>query len=372
MGARLGAGRRKGNALAAKDDPVAAMEITSVAEALEWHAAHCDRSDSPITARVIRSLLAVMETDTVSGRRLKSWAGQGIEDALALRVTGGLHFLCLTGEDKRLEPVFAGLVTDQAQVDAIVCAAVEQCDYVLLPWFDGPPQTNEAGRSANIMAALLWLSSRLGPKFELTEIGASAGINTMMDRYFYDLGGTTAGPAGSPMRIAPEWRGYAPPQAEVEITEIAGCDIAPVDLTDPAQAQRLKAYIWADAQQRMARMDTAIAMASETPPNLVQMDAAEFVRQRLARTQQEGVTRVLFHTIMWQYLPQETRDAIRTMMAEAGARATTDRPLAWIRVETNRETFRHELTVKYWPGGEEVLELGEAHPHAAWVKWQGA
>ena len=88
--------------LASKDDlkvseKPAAMEISSVAEALNWHAAHCERSDAPITARVIRSLLAVMQTDTATGRRLANWAGKGIEDALALRAVGGIHSLCLTG-----------------------------------------------------------------------------------------------------------------------------------------------------------------------------------------------------------------------------------------------------------------------------------
>ncbi len=345
------------------------MEIPTIAEALEWHAAHCDRSDAPITARVIRSLVAVMESDTATGRRLKSWQGQAIEDALALRVAAGIHSLYLAGEEPRLEPVYTGLVTDQGQVNAIVLEAVETCDHMVLPWFDGPPQTNEAGRSASIMAALLWLSERLGPKFELTEIGASAGINTMMARYHYDLGGTTAGPSLSSMQIKPEWRGEAPPQAEVQITDIAACDIAPVDLTDERQANRLKAYIWADAQVRMARMDAAIAMARRMPPDLVRMDAADFLRQRLSRPQEDGVTRVLFHTIMWQYLPHSTRDAITDMMNAAGASATREKPLAWIRLETNRETFRHELSVKYWPGGEEVVQLGEAHPHGAWVRW---
>ena len=208
--------------MAAKDQGTAAMEIDSVAETLEWHARHCDRAGAPITARVIRSLLAVMKLDTASGRRLANWAGKGIEDALALRVVGGLHFLCLSGQEPRLQPVFTGLVSDQASVDRLVCEAAERFDHVLLPWFDGPPQTNEAGRSASVMAALLWLSQRVGPRFELIEIGASAGINTMMARYFYDLGGTKAGPSLSSMRICPEWRGPPPPQAEVEIVAVAG------------------------------------------------------------------------------------------------------------------------------------------------------
>ena len=52
---------------------------------------------------------------------------------------------------------------------------------------------------------------------------------------------------------------------------------------------------------------------------------------------------------------------------------TEDKPLAWIRLETNRKTFKHELSVRYWPGGgEDWALLAEAHPHGAWVEWRGA
>ncbi|BBC73785.1 conserved hypothetical protein [Altererythrobacter sp. B11] len=348
------------------------MEITDVREAIAWQADHAERAFAPRTARVIRAEGAILDTDTGLARRMNNWQGLSLEDAMPLRVAGGLHHLFLSGEDRRLEPVYAGLTTDQAAVDAIVADLARQYDARLMPWLDHPPQTNEAGRSASIMAGLLWLSQQLGPRFELNEIGASAGINTMMGRYFYDLGGVTAGPSLSRMRITPEWRGAPPPSASVEIVAIKGCDIAPVDLTDPAQALRLKAYVWADAAERMARLDTAIAMAETAAPDLVRADAGAFVEDMLAAPQEEGVTRVLFHSVMWQYLPAHTREAITSAMEQAGARATAERPLAWIRLETNRATFRHELSIRYWPGGEEAVIPAEAHPHGAWVEWRGA
>jgi hypothetical protein len=171
------------------------------------------------------------------------------------------------------------------------------------------------------------------------------------------------------MRIAPEWRGPPPPEGEIEIVAIRGSDVAPVDLADPEQALRLKAYVWPDAPERMVRMDAAIALARQHAPDLVSQDAGDFVREMLARTQAAGVTRVLYHSIMWQYLPLATRDAITAAMTGAGAEATRERPLAWIWLEMNRETFAHELKVKYWPGGGEWVTLGNAHPHGAWVKW---
>jgi len=348
------------------------MDIPAVSQALEWQAEHATRANAPCTGRVVRALVAVLGSDTEVARRMNNWPGLTLEAAMPLRIAGGVHHLFLTGDAPQLGPVYAGEVTDQAEIDRIVVTLVETFDARLSPWLDGPPQTNEAGRSASIMAGLLWLSQRLGPKFELNEMGASAGVNTMIERYFYDLGGVQVGPEDSPMRILPEWRGDPPPAGAVEIVAIRGSDIAPVDLADPEQALRLKAYVWAEVTDRIARIDAAIRLAGEKRPDLVRQDAGDFVRDLLARPQEAGITRVLYHSVMWQYLPVETRDAITKAMERAGAAATGERPLAWIKLETNRKTFAHELMVKYWPGGDaEWTLLSQAHPHGAWVNWFG-
>ena len=348
------------------------MAIADVREGFRWQFDHTTRAFAPATARVVLAGLAVMQGSTAFGRAIAAWPRPSLEDALPLRMAGAFHHLFLTGDAPELGPVYAGEITDQTAVDAICVGLATRFDARLLPWLDGPPQTNEAGRAASLMAGLLWLAGRIGPVFELTEIGASAGVNTMMERYFFDLGGVCAGPEGSPMRIVPEWRGPPPPAAPVEIRSIRGCDIAPVDLADPAQALRLKAYVWADAHERMARIDAAIALAAQQRPDLVRADAGDFVAQMLARPQAAGAARVLYHSIMWQYLPPATRDAITAAMESAGAAATAERPLGWVRLETNRETFAHELQVRYWPGGGEWVLLAQAHPHGAWVEWLSA
>ncbi len=348
------------------------MEIEEAAKAIEWQADHATTNGAPCTGRVVRGQRALLYGSTAVGRRIANWPGRPLEDALPLRLAGGHHNLVLTGRDLRLAPVYRGEVTDQAAVDALVLAVTRDHDEALLSWLDGPPQTNEAGRSASIMAALLWLSGRVGPRFELNELGASAGVNTMMERFYFELAGTTAGQPESPMRIVPEWRGPPPPQANVEITSIQGCDRAPVNLADKAQALRLKSYVWAEVTERIARIDAAIALAAERAPDVMEMDAAEWVDQRLIAPQASDTTRVVFHSIVWQYLPPETRARIERAIADAGARATPGRRLAWVMLETNRQTFRHELTVRYWPGGEEPVLLGTAHAHGAWVEWFGA
>lgn len=353
------------------------MAIEEFETALDWQASHAEENDAPCTARVIRALAKVREGDTATGRRVAGWRGLTLKDALPLRFAGGLHYLVLTGEDERLARVYSGQITDQGQVDRLVCELVETFDHLILPWLDGPPQTNEAGRSASIMAGLLWLAHRVQPRFELFELGASAGVNTMIERYRYRLGETEVGPKTSPMRIEPEWRGEGSPPAPpegFEIVSVRGCDVAPIDLSDPAAALKLKSYVWPDAPQRMARIDAAIQLASEQPPELVRMDAGAFVAEQLARPQAEGVTRAMFHSIMWQYMPAETQDAITAAFEDAGRAATAQRPLAWVSLETDPATFRHELKVRYWNGDSDdgsTTLLSHAHPHGAWVEWAG-
>jgi len=343
------------------------------AAAIAWQASHCDANDAPLTASILRAMVPLAAAPGAVGQHLRGWQGLTLADAMPLRFAGGLHHLHLTGAEPALAPLYAGAVPDQAQVDALVAQVVARHAAALLPWFDGPPQTNEAGRSAAIVAGLLWLAGPLGPVFELNEIGASAGANTMIERYHYDLGGVQVGPADATLRIAPQWRGPPPPAAPLRVAGIMGCDVAPINLADPANAMRLRAYVWAEAHERMARLDGVVALAGAAPPLVQQADAADWVEQRLAAPQAAGVTRVFYHSIVWQYLGAERQARIAAAMAQAGRAATPDRPLAWVMLETNPQTFRHELRVHFWAGGthgDNVL-LGTAHAHGAWVDWIG-
>jgi hypothetical protein len=350
------------------------FDITSIADGIVEQAKHVASNNAPVTARICLAQLALLNSDTQTGRRIATWPGKVLADALPLRVAGGLHHLYLTGAEPRLAAIYDGSITDQHEVDSLICAIVVDHDAAMLPWFDSPPQTNEAGRSSSFMAGLSWLSGRVGPRFELNELGASAGINTMMERYHYDLAGVQFGPATSPMQIKPEWRGPPPPDNPVEITSIHGCDQGPINLSDPAAALRVKSYVWPENHDRLARMDAAIALASEQAPCIARADAADWVDQQLSRDQASGITRVFHHSIVWQYIPEDRRDRITAALHAAGAKATPQRPLAWMMLETNRATFRHELIIRYWDGsaadGTPHL-LGEAQAHGAWVEWLG-
>ena len=341
----------------------------TVADAFHNQALYCRANDAPITARVVEAVRELLAGDASGDllSRVRAWNGAPLADALPLRVAGGLHALHLKGEEPALSAIYRG---EEADDVAVIGEVITRREADLLPWLDGPPQTNEAGRSSNFILALLWLAERgLSPRFECLEIGSSAGINLMIDRYRYDLGGVEFGPAEGVLAFKPEWRGPPPPDRAIEFASLRGCDVAPVDLTDPAQALRLKAYIWPEHHVRFARMDAAIVAATARKPDIARMNAAEFVEQALVAPQAKGTTRVLMHSIVWQYVPAEQQARVSVAMEAAGARATAERPLAWIALEANRTVHHHELTVRFWPGGEQRLQLGVAHAHGAWLEY---
>ncbi len=344
----------------------------AVARAFENQVAYCRDNGAPVTASVCQALRELIDT-TRGGAvmlRIRKWAGPPLADALPLRLAGGLHGLFRKGETPELAPIYTGQRVSNAS--EVIADVIERNEAFLLPWLDSPPQTNEAGRSSNFAAALLWLADRgLPARFALNELGSSAGINLMMAQYFYDLGGTTLGPDTAQMRLVPEWRGDAPPAHPVKIVSARGCDVAPIDLTDPDQALRLRAYVWPEFAERFTRMDAAVEAANTMPPEIAHESAGAFVERVLGEPAQDGVTRVIMHSVVWQYVPQDQREAITALIEAAGEPATREAPLAWISLEANRDTHRHELTVRYWPGGATWKRLAVAHPHGAWVEWSG-
>lgn len=331
---------------------------------------YCRTMGAPITERVAGAIRDAASRATRTGTRILDWPGEPTADALPLRTVGGLHALAQAGDSAELALLFAGAVTDGVEATAIVGRAFAEHDAAILPWLDGPPQTNETGRSGVLMVGLMHVARRFGHPLEILEIGSSAGLNLLIDRFRFDLGGAITGPADSPITIRPEWRGAAPEPAEVRFAGVRGVEVAPVDVRDPVQAARLRAYVWADNPDRLERLTRAIAMIEAQPVALERGDAADWVEARLAEPQMTGTTRVLMHSVVWQYLGEARQARITAAMQAAGAAATAERPVAWVQMEPLRHSAnpRQELWVRSWPEGAPAVKIAHSQAHGAWVE----
>jgi hypothetical protein len=329
----------------------------------------CRAVGSPFTGALLDSLATILSAQTQSGRVILAWTGDPLIAALPLRITGGLHALARSGQDDELSALYA---TRAGSVDIILARVLTQWDAWLLPWLDSAPQTNEVGRSGMLWPGVMEVARRFGSRLSLLELGASAGLNLNMDHYQYELGGVTAGKTGSPVHLRPDWIGAPPPAAEVRVESRRGVDLNPLDVRQPDIANRLLAYVWPDQPERLARIAAAITIAQTHAPSIDRADGADWIEARLAEPQEEGVTRLIYHSIALQYFPAESRARTINAIRAAGQKATPTRPLAWLSMEFAREVKASALLrLHCWPGLEEGAVLGQVHPHGATINWSG-
>jgi hypothetical protein len=234
---------------------------------------------------------------------------------------------------------------------------------------DRSVQTNEVNRSAALLGGFLHISAATGLPLRVREIGASAGLNQFWDLYRYDFGGAGRwGDPASPVCIRATWDGPADVLRDsVAVASRGGCDLAPVDITDPESVRTLESFIWADQLERLELFRSAAALARRQRPAIEQASAAAWLARQLAEPV-DGQATVVFHSIMWWYMPETERDAVTACIEAAGRQATPGAPVAWLQFETRRSEGA-DLRLRLWPGGEERV-LAEGDPHGRSVYWR--
>ncbi|WP_246473001.1 DUF2332 domain-containing protein [Pelagibacterium limicola] len=341
-----------------------------VAETFVFQAAACRSLGSPFTANLCELLLKNLNDSSRFGGRIINWPDSARADALALRACGALHWLARSGNARELAALYPPLETKPEVLWEAIADAIVRHDDALYDFLDSPPQTNEVARSSALLGLALRLAGRLRMPLALYEIGASAGLNLAFDRYHYLLGEEREwGDSDALVHIDSEWRGNLPPlETELEIASRAGCDRNPLDPHDPASVERQLAYIWADQHERIGRISAALTAAAAMPYAVDNSDAADWVEAKLAEPPLEGVARVFFHTIVWQYLPRAAKDRITAAFSEASAAATEATPLIWMYMESEDHPAGAILKQTVWPGGE-LETMGLADYHGRWVDW---
>ena len=347
----------------------------AVGAALQLQARFCAALGAPFTGALCRVLATAVPPESLTGQRLAAWPGEPMTDALPMRLTGALHWLVRAGRAPGLALLYppAAMPDDAALGAALISLFADPAaDAAVAEFLNSAPQTNEVGRAGALMPGLMRVAAATGLPLALHELGASAGLNLNMDRFAFDLGGVQLGDAASAVMVRPHWHGPPPPVAQVDVVARCGVDIAPLDASDDAVAQRLLAFIWADQPERLARTQAAIALARRYPPPLVPGDAADWLVSNLALA--EGVATVVYHSIAFQYFPPAGQARIIAHLNALGASATPARPLAWLRLEMDdpANPAQPAIRLTLWQGGAAAEQLlGHAHAHGSVVQWAG-
>jgi hypothetical protein len=225
-------------------------------------------------------------------------------------------------------------------------------------------QTNEPARCATILPALALLPEPLA----LIEVGASAGLTLLFDRYSYDYAGhrvVGTDPQAPVLRCAT--RGPVPlPSRVPAITWRAGLDLNPLDVRDDNDVHWLSCLVWPGEGDREQRLAGAIATARRDPPVISGGDLLTDL-PALAAQAPADATLVIFHSAVLAYLSAEERRTVVDIMRGL--------PATWLSNEA--PGVIPDVAVPAHQGrpfalirdGHDVLALTDGH--GDWVQWLG-
>lgn len=342
------------------------LAAAAAEDELARQADRCRALGSPFIADILAAADRQLFLAPLTAAAVRNWPGDPAAAAVALRVNGALHALARRGSPPYLAELYR---REHEDFDGAVAVALSRNDQFIADWIRHPTQTNEVARAAAIMSALMAAPLSRPMPFELLELGSSCGLNLNLDRYDYRLGSVRAGDAQSMVKIAPDWRGPPPPVRPVTITAARGVDLQPLRATDAADCERLLSFVWADQPARSKRLEQALKIAVAQQPRVDQGHAAAWLAERLAEPQPAGHCRAVVHTMVLQYLDAGERQQLSATMANAGDKASPERPLIWIEFEWTPDRRAVELRLTSWPTGRTVV-LATCHPYGDWLNWQ--
>jgi hypothetical protein len=202
-------------------------------------------------------------------------AGAPIVDKIApdqrwdipIRLLGALHYVALAeGIDPWAEPEVA---------------IAERRDWIAEFLATQKVQTNEVQRAWALLPAFLSLGA---PLLDLLELGPSAGLNLVWDRYRYRYRSGSWGPAAAALELAGDERAPVPIELlerSADVVRRRGVDLEPVDATTEEGARLLRCFVWADQSARLERLDRAVAALRLDPPTLIQGDYVDLLSSLL-------------------------------------------------------------------------------------------
>lgn len=287
-------------------------------------------------AGLYRTLLAAMAADWESGgvvaQICRGWEEAPASAVVQLRLLAGLQRLALERRVPRLlmyYPNLGGTAAPDgawAEFEPVLREHAAELAQAL----SIAPQTNEPGRSAALLVGIFDAVRRSGcSEVRLLEVGASAGLNLLVDRFRIGGTGWACGPADSPVQLPTAVRG-AVRAVDYRIVERRGCDLSPIDATSQEGRLRLTSFVWPHDLDRHARLRAALAVAAAHPVVVDRSSAASWLGQQLAAPARPGTVTVVWHSITRQYWPPSEIHAVGRVIAEAGRR----RPVAEVGMES--------------------------------------
>ena len=224
-------------------------------------------------------------------------------------------------------------------------------------------QTNEVRRCSYLVPSFQWIFEKGGNRdLALIDVGCSAGLHLLWDRYFYDYGVTQTGNAESAVRIGCELRGPVTPPIPQELprcTYRTGIDLHPIDLSNADERRWLEALVFPDHVDRRELLNAAIRLATNDPPTMISGDAIQILPEILKQVP-ASTSLCIYHCHAMCQLTDADWSAFGDMlMTESMKRA-----IFWLNAEG------YEVRVRQLQNRQaDWVHLANKDGHGRWLEW---
>jgi hypothetical protein len=246
-----------------------------------------------------------------------------VYESLALGISASpeiLDFIASLPADRRQPNLFlaavrhvCGVPENTTQLRSLLREEQERIRAVML---SRTTQTNEPARCS----VLLPVFAQLPQPLALLEVGASAGLCLLPDRYGYDYGVTRIEPAvaNAPIFHCAVSGAFPLPNAVPQIVWRLGLDLNPIDLSCDDQVEWLETLVWPGQENRAEKLRAAIDVARSDPPRIIKGNLLTDLEPLIAMAPKRA-TLVVFHTAVLAYVASQQRDRFAAMMRRGNA-----------------------------------------------------
>jgi len=304
-------------------------------------------------------------------------SASGLEAASPVHLFTSVHYLLLGGIDHPLARYFATLNPEPAPADEAWPHFREFCieyrDAIMELIATKPVQMTYAYRCRTLLPPMCLVAEEAGEPLNIVELGCSAGVLLMFDKYGYELRpGEHVGDPGSPVQLKGEIHGGGPTLRIPLIGSRTGLDLNVIDPRAEEDRRWMIATCYPELLEDQRQLAAAMDMVAATDIAFHQGDALAILPRVLAETPDPIC---VYHSACLFYwndeqkheLDRQLREASRGRVIHRISNETTSQANRWLE---GRNDALDKAGDAARATGEIILTRyrdGEAEAEAEWL-----
>ncbi|MFC4403778.1 DUF2332 domain-containing protein [Gracilibacillus xinjiangensis] len=282
---------------------------------------------------------------------------------------GAVHFLLIKGKEHPLSGYYPSLVDHPLDTGEAFphfkdfCRTYEkEITTILTNKF---VQTNEVRRCAYLYPCFCYMFSKAKKPLSLIEIGTSAGLQLLWDKYSYSYGTNEIyGDKNSAVHVTSKIKGGKIPSCLLDMPPVAskiGIDLHISDIKNMEDYLWLKSLIWPEHKERLELFERAATCFKENSVELLEGDGIELLSDVVETIPNDTIIGI-FHTHVANQIP----DDLKHILIDIVRRIGQIRDLFHL----YNNMWDRKLHLDYFINGVEYNQvIGETDGHGRWFEW---